>query len=86
MGSMITVEAAQAAAEAYVSENRTTSRMSRLLEDSQDYLVETEMIPGSPTAVMVGPAAILISKATGIIREEAYGKVFDKMLKMKPVA
>lgn len=81
---MITQEAAQAAAEAYVALNRNTVRVSGLLEDDKDYLVETELIESTEPA-MIGPAAILISKATGIVREEAFGKVFDKMLKMEPV-
>ena len=81
---MITLEAAQAAAESYVALNRTTARVSGLLEDDRDYLIQLEPLEGVPG--LVAQAALMLSKRTGVVREEPWGRVFDQVEAMAPVA
>lgn len=70
-------------AQAYVAENRPWCRVTGLLEDTEDYFVVTELLPGQEWPL--GPAAMLISKESGELRLEAYGNVMDQVDAMSPV-
>lgn len=81
---MITPEMARETAVAFVKENRPGTRVSGLAEDAEDYAVQLELV--GDRVWPRGYAIILISKATGALREEAPGAVFEKLLAMEDVA
>lgn len=82
---MTAPEDALKAARSYVSKNRGHyCHVVGLLEDEWDYFVQTEL--NDPDGQWpLGPAAILISKATGKLYDEAWGNVIDRVDSMRAV-
>ena len=80
-----TPEDALKAARSYVSKNRGSyCHVVGLLEDDLDYFVQTELNDPADHWPL-GPAAILISKATGKLYDEAWGNVIGRFDSMTPV-
>lgn len=75
-------EEAFRAARTHVSKNHPGRTIARLLQDSEDYLIELQPLPGG---VQLGGAATFISKADGFVWEEPAVLHYSKIMKMRPV-